>query len=59
MSVFGKIGGLFRRKPLTEDEVRTREEAKRVKDEWRFRKQSQRADPRLPDAQGEINRWSE
>ena len=59
MSITDKLRGFFGRKPLTDDELRTREEARRVKDERRFRKLSQQADPRLPDAQGEIDRWSE
>jgi hypothetical protein len=33
VSALEKIRNLFRRKPLTEDRVRAREEAKRVKDE--------------------------
>jgi hypothetical protein len=59
VSALGKIRDLFRQKPLTEDELRAREEAKREKDEQRFRKLSQHADPWLPDASREIDRWSE
>lgn len=59
MGVSEKVRGLFRRKPLTEAELRARAEARRVKDERRFRKWSQVKGSRLPDGQGEIDRWSE
>ncbi len=57
MSAFDKIRDLFRRKPLTEDDLRAREEERRLKDERRFRKLSHRADPWLPDADHEADRW--
>jgi hypothetical protein len=61
MNVSEKIRGLFRRKPLAEDELRARDETRRVKDERRFRKLSQPKGvrSRLPDAQSEIDHWSE
>jgi hypothetical protein len=63
MRVTEKVRGFFRRKPVTEDELRAREEARRANDERRFRKLSQAKGgwrgARLPDAQSEIDHWSE
>jgi hypothetical protein len=52
MSVLAKLGGLVRRKPLTEDQLRAREAAALARDQLRSLKTSQRslhAPPRGPE----------
>lgn len=52
MSALGTIRLLFRRRPLTDDDLRAREEARLVKDQRRTLKLSQRSEAGRWDSSG-------
>jgi hypothetical protein len=57
MRVLGKIRDLVRRKPLSDDDLRAREEARLVRDQRRTLKMSQRSEAGQWDSSGRGGRY--